>query len=258
MNDSSALMAHEDRLELEIVPGVTFPNWSAVTDDKVAEALTAILLAFNVEERWSGLGGDENLVRRAILAEYAKTGHAPSHDRLAEVTGREADDLRRILKRLRGRDIVVLDDDDETITGAYPFTDRTTEHSVHLGDVVVNAMCAIDALGTGAMCGKGSVIHSSCRACGRPIVVETTSRGKEIAAASLDTTVVWSGIQYTNGCSADTMCTVMAFFCTDDCLKSWREANASDVNGYRLSLEEGLQVGKAIFMPLLVVASANL
>ena len=70
--------------------------------------------------------------------------------------------------------------------------------------------------------------------------------------------VVWSGIQYFNGCAAESLCTVMAFFCSDGHLESWRDANHPDVKGFKLSMDEGLQVGKAIFMPMLATASENL
>ena len=49
----------------------------------------------------------------------------------------------------------------------------------------------------------------------------------------------------------------MAFFCTDEHLQSWRDAQDRETKGFRLSMDEGLQVGKAIFMPLLATGSAN-
>ena len=235
----------EARLDFEIVPGVTFPNWAVVSPGTVSEALRAFLDAFGAEDKWSGLDGDEDRVRRAILSEYAATGQAPTSARLADVTGIGRGGLRRLLEKLEGRDFLVLDG--ETIAGAYPFTGRVTGHRVHLGGIICNAMCAIDALGAGAMVGEVTTVHSSCRSCGRPVVIETRERGTEIASSSPGSAVVWSGIQATNGCSADTMCTVMAFFCSDACLDEWR----ADKPGYRLSMEEGLQLGMAIFMPLL-------
>ena len=233
------------RLEFEIVPGATFPDWDAVTSGTVSEALGAFLDAFGAADKWSGLDGDEDRVRRAILSEYAATGRAATPGRLREVTGIGRGDLRRLLEKLEERDFLVLDG--ETIAGAYPFTERITGHRVLLGGKVLNAMRAIDALGAGAMLGADTTVHSSCRHCGRPVEFETRERGTEIASSSPRSAVVWAGIQATNGCSADTMCSVMAFFCSDACLDKWRAAKA----GYRLSMEEGLQLGMAIFMPLL-------
>ncbi len=112
-------------------------------------------------------------------------------------------------------------------------------------------------LGTGAMLGADVAIESACRFCRTPIRIETRDKGAALEAYSPTSAVVWSGIQYANSCAADSLCTVMAFFCTDEHLQSWRDAQGREAKGFRLSMDEGLQVGKAIFMPLLATASAN-
>jgi hypothetical protein len=68
--------------------------------------------------------------------------------------------------------------------------------------------------------------------------------------------IVWSGIDYADQCSATSLCTVLAFFCCDEHLRSWREANR-EVKGFRLSMVEGFQVGRAIFMDLLASAFSS-
>ena len=118
-------------------------------------------------------------------------------------------------------------------------------------------MCAIDALGAGAMLGTDVAIESACRFCGTPIRIETRNNGTALEAYSPMSAVVWSGIQYSNSCAADSLCTVMAFFCTDEHLESWRDTRDAKQKGFRLSMNEGLQMGKAIFMPLLATASVN-
>ena len=153
--------------------------------------------------------------------------------------------------------MVVLDRDGTNLTGAYPFTDRATEHRIQLGQTVLHAMCAIDALGAGAMLGTDLVIESACRFCGAAICIETRNDGAALETCSPTGAIVWSGIQYSNGCAADSLCTVMAFLCSDEHLESWRDARDAKPKGYRLSIDEGLQMGKAIFMPLLAPASAN-
>lgn len=244
------------RLEITISPGVIFPDWSVVTSDTVREALDATFEAFGVEKRWSGLDDAQDRTRRAILEHYAQTGHAPSNAQLAMSTGITPTGVRAALRKLRERDMVVLDHGGTAITGAYPFTERDTGHRIRLGNRVLNAMCAIDALGVGAMYGKDVAIDSICAACGEAIHVETRDDGAALAAVSPASAVVWLGVQYFGGCAADSLCRVMAFFCADAHLESWRNTNHPDVNGFRLSIDEGLQAGKAIFMPLLA-ASAN-
>lgn len=44
-----------------------------------------------------------------------------------------------------------------------------------------------------------------------------------------------------------------AFFCSDQHLADWRVRTDPDGVGFRLSVEEAIQVGKAIFVPMLAV-----
>ena len=245
------------RLEIPIEPGVVFPNWSVVASDTVEQALGGIFQAFGVERAWRDMGADENRVRRAVMDEWGRTGHAPTPARVAEVTGLSADEVAANLAGLKRRDLLVLDESGEAIIGAYPLSELETGHRVALGDVVVNAMCAIDALGAGAMYGRDTEITSSCRHCGEPIRVQTRDAGATIEAFSPATAVVWSGIQLTDGCSADTMCTVMTFFCSDAHMDAWRKDNAEGIDGYRLSMDEGIQAGKAIFIPWLAAPEGD-
>lgn len=252
-----ATNAPTGRLEIAIRPGVITPDWSVVTSGTVREALGAIFETCDWEERWAGLDDAQDRTRRAILEAYARTGHAPSINELALSTGFAPEQVRDLVAKLKARDMVVLDRDGATLTGAYPFIDQGTEHRMKLGETVLHAMCAIDALGTGAMLGTDVVIESVCRFCGTPIRIETRDKGAALEGYSPTSAVVWSGIQYSDSCAADSLCTVMAFFCTDEHLQSWRDAQDRESKGFRLSMDEGLQVGKAIFMPLLATASAN-
>ena len=246
------------RLEIPLRPGVAFPDWSVVTSETAAEALQSILEAFGVETRWSGLGDGEDRVRRAILEHYGKSGEAPSMAALTGATGLARDVLGELIGKLESRDMVVLDPGGRAIVGAYPFTERDTGHRVRLGDRLLNAMCAIDALGAGAMYNTDATIDSTCPACGGAIHVETRDNGAALAAFSPSGAVVWSGIQYFDSCAAESLCTVIAFFCSDEHLVTWRNAKHPGGKGVRLSMDEGLQVGKAIFTPLLAADSANL
>ncbi|MEE9267601.1 MAG: alkylmercury lyase family protein [Gammaproteobacteria bacterium] len=245
------------RLEIAIRPGVTTPDWSVVTSETVREALGAIFETCDWEDRWAGLDEAQDRTRRAILEAYPRTGHGPSIDDLALTTGFAPDRVRGLVAKLAARDMVVLDRDGATLVGAYPFIDRATEHRMKLGETVLHAMCAIDALGTGAMLGADVAIESACRFCGTPIRIETRDKGAALEVYSPTSAVVWSGLQYSNSCAADSLCTVMAFFCTDEHLHSWRDAQDRETKGFRLSMDEGLQMGKAIFMPLLAADSAN-
>jgi mercuric reductase len=239
----------QDLPRTEIRPGVVFPDWTVVRSAQAREALVAILGAFRADECWRGYSSDEDVVRSSIIRHYAATGCAPTLSELGVATRLPQDALRRPLRQLRDRDLVVMDE--ERIVGAYPLTSRKTEHQVHVGGKRVHAMCAIDALGVGAMLGRDIEVGSACRHCGAAISVVTREAGTVLAAVAPAGTIVWSGMRADAGCAADTLCTVIAFFCNAHHLEAGRSANHPDAAGYRLSLDEAFQVGRAIFGPTL-------
>jgi hypothetical protein len=245
-------MADYSRLPSYAVrPGVTFPDWAAVTSPATREALLAIFEAIGIEIMWRDYTPAEDDVRTTLLRLYAEQGGAPAIADLARRAGVSESAIRSLLASLDARDLVVLDADGERIVGAYPWTDRATEHRVSLGERTLNALCAIDALGAGDMYGRDVEMGSRCRACGAPVTVVTSDRGRAVADVHPPTAVVWSGIRHTAGCAANTMCTVIAFFCDDAHLEAWRAAHHQETPGFRLSIDEALQVGRAIFAPSL-------
>ncbi len=236
-------------------PGVTTPDWSVVTSAIVAEALEDMFATCHWDRRWAGFGADLDRTRRAILETWADKARAPSRDEVALVTGFASDQVAELFQKLAVRDMVVLDQDKLAIVGAYPFVDRDSEHRVEMNGRVLNAMCAIDALGSGAMLASDSVIKSACRRCACEIEVRTSGQGTVLDHFCPDEAVVWTGIQYGDNCSANSLCTTMAFFCCDDHLSDWRADHQSEPHGYRLSMAEGFEMGKAIFVPLLAASS---
>ncbi|MGH6943651.1 MAG: alkylmercury lyase family protein [Geminicoccaceae bacterium] len=251
MGQSLATMMGGKRSAIELRPGVVFPDWSAVRSPQAEEALGAHLAAIGFERRWSGYSAQEDRVRRAILEGYLQLGVAPALPWLAERTGLLPEDALAIVRRLAARDLAVLDHDGDRIIVAYPFTDRPTEHRVRLGERTLQAVCALDALGVGSMCRADVVIDSRCRACERGVRLVTRQAGARLATVDPRTTVVWSGLHYADGCAATSLCTVIAFFCSNAHLDVWRAEQRSDPRGYRLAPDDALQVGRALFGPAL-------
>ena len=245
---------HGPRPSVLVRPGVMFPTWSVNDSNQAGRALAAIVGAFNLDKCFARFGTAEDKVRQAVLRLYKKLGHAPSPVQLTEATGLGADRLDEVLQQLSKRDLVVLDETGTAVAGAYPFTERDTGHRVHLGVRTLNAMCAIDALGAGAMFGEDVVIQTSCRHCDRSIRISTSGQGTELSQVLPDETLVWSGIEYQD-CAATSLCTVLVFFCCEEHLRSWRAQNPGP-NGFQLSLDEAMQVGKAIFMDVLTPGSS--
>ncbi len=238
-------------LEITLPSGAIFPDWSCVTSPQARAALNAVFEIQPVRQSWAGLGADGDRVRRAVLMNYVATGRAPTLEELGHATGFDADCLTAHLADLMRRDIVVGGGNGEAIAGAYPFVERSRGHRLRIKGVEINAMCAIDALGAGAMCGADAVIDSACAHCGGPIHIETRDRGAALAVVAPADAVVRVGIEFANGCAADSICRVMSFFCSDAHLESWRDANHAHGEAYRLSMDEALQNGKAVFGPML-------
>lgn len=230
-------------------PGVTFPDWSVVKSADVKEALLAMVGSDHVLTRWSGYDRGADRVRIALLQLYAEDGRAPDIRALAARAGLSEMAIRPLLEELRRRDLVVVDG--ERIVGAYPFTDQDTGHRVTLDGRVLNAMCAVDALGIGAMTDQDITIASQCRHCDSPIRIATRDRGRALADIEPPSAVMWQSVRYEGACAANSLCAATAFFCSDDHLSAWRRGRSADEPGFRLSIEEGLEAGRALFGPSL-------
>ncbi|GLS36653.1 hypothetical protein GCM10010869_22440 [Mesorhizobium tianshanense] len=230
-------------------PGVTFPAWSVVSSPAVKEALLAMVGSDHVLNRWSGYDPATDRVRVALLQLYAEDGRAPSIGALAERAGLSGTAIRPLLQELRRRDLIVLDG--EQIVGAYPFADQDTGHQVTLDGRELNAMCAVDALGIGAMTGRDITIVSCCRRCGAPIRITTRDKGRALADVEPKSAVMWQSVRYEGGCAASSLCATTAFFCSDEHLSARRDGRSADESGFRLSTEEGFEAGRALFGPSL-------
>ncbi|MPZ10578.1 MAG: hypothetical protein GEU89_10270 [Kiloniellaceae bacterium] len=244
-----------DRPTWAIRPGVRFPDWSVIHSPKAEGALGDIFAVLKIERWWDNVSDIEDRLRCILLQDYVRHGRAPTLPALAAMAGISEERAREVLAQLRERDLVVFDAEQDRLSGAYPFTDCDTEHRVLFDGLSVNAMCAIDALGAGAMYERDIVVHSRCRACDRSISVEIQAHGTALASYSPQRAVVWTGLRYADNCAASSLCTVMAFFCSDEHLEEWRTANHPDIQGHRLSMEEAHELGMAIFGPMLRAAS---
>lgn len=239
------------RPQFEIRPGVMFPDWQRVRSETVAEAISHILKIFDIERQWRGYTDRHDQVRTAILAGFATMGRTPSLTQLAKTTGLASDTIESVLRELKSRDLVVLDAAGTRVLAAYPFAEHDTGHRVRLKTGWVNALCAVDALGIGGMVGQKTVIQSACRQCRAPIRVETNNQGANLTSYDPPSAAVWIGDWYADGCGATSLCTTIAFFCSDSHLGQSQASARHGTGGRRLSIEEAHQVGLAIFGPML-------
>jgi len=250
-------VAAPDDPAVEIRPGVFRPDWSAVTTPRAREALTGRFAArTGLLDRWAlRLEVVEDLAWRTILRLYADRGGPPILADIVAATGIAADGITRALQTLRAHDLVDLDPHSGDIRLAYPFTQAITGHLVELRRHALYALCAIDALGAASMYGTDIAISSPCYRCGAPVHVETAAEGKALRTVGPSGAVVWYDFAY-DGSAAISCCPAIMFFCSDEHLRQWFNDQKPRRNGISLSIDEALEVGRAIFGPVLVDRSS--
>jgi hypothetical protein len=234
-------------------PGLAVPEWSALTDAEGRAALAASMAVAGRRERWAGLSRQEDMARRAVLWHFAAHGSGPDAAEVGAVTGLSVDAALASLRGLRARDLLVLDAAETQVIACYPFSAAPTPHLVLIGgrDRGVHALCAIDALGMGAMLGQATEVRSRCAYCGAAIIIRTAAAGRGLEAHVPQDAIVWSGIRYAGGCAATSGCKLKVFLCSDDHLRAWRSTADPGGEGWRLSLPVALRTGIALFGPML-------
>lgn len=236
----------------EIRPGVFRPDWEAVKLPAARRALAGRMAArAGLIDRWAEkLEVEEDLVWRAVLRLYARNGRSPHLAEIGPETALPPERSKSLLRKLQSRDLLALDEDAGIIRYAYPFTEVATGIQVVLGEKTLNALCAIDALGVGDMYDTDIAVESRCRACGGGVRVATASSGRELRDYSPAGAVVWYDLAY-SGSASSSCCPAIAFFCADEHLGSWLDGQSPRRAGFLLSVQEALELGRAIFGPVL-------
>jgi hypothetical protein len=241
---------------VELRPGVRRPDWSVVTLPGAREALTAARAS--PIEKWSTRLSDlEDFVWQSVLQLFATLGRPPRIREIANAADIDGERLAPVLKQLQQCDLLGVDEATGAIAHAYPFTGSNTGHRVRLGERVLNALCAVDALGAGAMFRHDTAIASSCDFCGTEIRIETRDDGTALSGVAPETAVVWYDAAYSGGCAATSCCPGIVFFCSDDHLRRRLASRGARRDGYRLSPNEALEMGRALFAPVLAVPTVN-
>ena len=181
---------------------------------------------------------------------FGRLGRPPSLAEIGGGTGLSADQVRAHLKELQVHDLLGMDRVTGEIAYVYPFTRLATEHHITLHGHALHALCAIDALGIGGMFQTDIAITSSCRFCRTPINIATANAGRAINTVTPDDTVVWYDPAYAET-AATSCCPSIGFFCTDGHLQQWLAARNPPRTGCRLTPAEAMEVGRAIFEPVL-------
>lgn len=238
---------------VEIRPGVYRPDWSVVMTPAARAALGGRSAArAGLLDMWShALDAAEDLVWRTTLRLYGDKGRPPRIDEIANGSGVSEDRVRALLRKLQLRDLVGLEPGTNTIRYAYPFTQAETGHLVWLRGKVLYALCAIDALGVGTMYRTDVTVQSTCRMCGEMVHVETSDEGRALLSMSPAEAVVWYDFAYDGDAAASSCCPTIAFFCSSEHLQRWLDEQIPGRQGVTLAMDEALEVGRAIFGPIL-------
>ena len=256
--DPLCCQSEEGSMTTEIRAGARRPDWSVVTKPAARDALLGrARTRTGLPDKWSrALSTAQDIAWRTVLELFGRLGRPPSLAEVGDEIGLSLVQVRTHLAELEAHDLLRTDPATSAIVYSYPFTSEATEHRVELDGRVLHALCAIDALGVGGMFRTDVTISSSCRFCRTPIEIGIIHAGHTISYAQPATVVVWYDLAYSQA-AATSCCPSIGFFCTDEHLQRWPATQISPRAGYRLALDEALEVGRAIFEPVLAAAHGD-
>ncbi len=187
----------------------------------------------------------EDEIRKSILRIFANTGNPPTvNEIMKRIPASSENDVNKAIRKLREADILTLQAG--VITSAYPFSAAKTRHRVVFPNGhSVNALCATDALGMHFMLGEDITIKSVCPECEHEITIVLNE--SRIVSRDPKNVIEYVKAGESCGCTADTCCPNINFFCGRDHLEKWITRNPAIGSGEVYSLEEALEDGRMIF-----------
>lgn len=171
----------------------------------------------------------------------------PTAAQIVEQAQTLALDTDTALAALAREDLVHTDDEGE-VTVAYPFSARARRHEVTIDGRVVQAMCAIDALGIAAMLAQRIEVRSHDPIDDSEIHVHASTGGA--IAWQPETAVVLAGSSNCEGPSYRGCCDVLNFFASTENVQQYLREN-TEVAGMPISISEAAAAGGAIFGEIL-------
>ncbi len=216
-----------------------------MTPDRVAELQCSVgIAAGTFAERLARTSPQAQVLYREVLSSFAATGHPPPLAAAAEQAGLQVEQVEAALRELAAADVVALDTDGE-LTGAFPLSAVPTRHQVHLDDgLVVQAMCAVDALGIPAMLGKPGVVVSPDPPSGQKITVRVSDGGIDVEPPEAVVLLATSGA----GTLASSCCRVIDLYAAAE--TAHRALDRPGMTGDVLTVGEAHALGVALFADL--------
>jgi mercuric reductase len=182
---------------------------------EVSTALKRLDSKLPLESGLKSLGSDDAALYCKLLNSYVQQGRTLTRDEVANLVSNS----EQALKNVADSKLIVLDANGNP-SGAYPFTSEEREHKVHVNDVTVHCMCALDALAVSPMFRMPTVIDSQCRVTAEPVHLE--QNGTEFSDGTLD---VWFGINWGAAAGdtvcAESLCMEMMFLANEAVAREW-------------------------------------
>lgn len=203
-------------------------------------------------ERTARLSGGERRLYRWVIERFA-LATPPTGPQLAVQAEALALDPSAALATLAREDLVHADDDG-AVTVAYPFSARARGHEVAVEGRVVQAMCAIDALGISALLDQPIEVRSHDPLSGREIRVHATPDG--VTDCQPQPAVVLAASSCCEGPSYCGCCDVLNFFESSENARRYLREHP-EVAGMPISIREAAAGGRAIFGTILLAAAGD-
>ena len=184
-------------------------------------------------------------LHQLILRALAKHGVPPARREMIEVIG--ATELAAALRYLGEMDLIVLDAQHATVLGAYPLTTEITPHLLHIGQQLIYAMCALDAVSVAPMFAVDVTINSRCHVSAEPVRIHM--QGHDVLTAQPDTVMVGIRWQMPSAVAAHSMCTEMVFLKDLPTAQHWQGIEVEAISLF--TLPEAIAFGAGFFIPLL-------
>ena len=197
----------------------------------------------------SQLTPSEDEIRKYILRAFARNGTPPSSEEITErLRPSSVDFVNQTIGKLQNADILLRKGGE--IISAYPFSALPTSNKVILKEGhQVYALCATDALGIHFMLNEDITVISQCPLCRREMQIIV--KGRQIDSYDPDGIIEFVSDVENNGCTAETICPYINFFCSEEHLEEWRDVNPAYRNGEIYSLSDVLEYGRIIFADFL-------
>jgi len=202
-----------------------------------------------LQQRQQALSTSLQFLHRYILREIYQHPRILTTSDIKKVIN---DDPHQALSVLADADLIVLDDNQSSIFGAYPFSLLPTAFRLKLGDHWTYAMCALDALAVGPMFEAAVEIHSRCNITHTEVFIYQQGRVIEstipplTARDGLQIGIHW---QSAGECAATSLCRDIVFLLDDAAALKWQQEIDDKTTIH--SLHSGIELGADFFCPLL-------